>query len=92
MSRQNQINGPAHHRQRWIVEFPLGKDRCKAGGRQHDIAITEGDIKFFRQSKQHLAAWERTTVFEKTDVTSGDVCLEREFHLAEPASLPPTAE
>ena len=89
MPGQHLAHRRAHGRQLRGVQRGLGVDGGVAGGEQELVALAERQLELLGQAQDHLAARAGPAGLHEAQVPSGDLRLEREVELAQPAALAP---
>ena len=92
MRLQHEIDRGPRRFQRGIVERALRKRRRKSGRDQQHVAFAQGHLEPFRELQHHLARRRGAAGFDETQMTRGDLGIDREIELAEMAALPPFAQ
>ncbi len=92
MALQHEVDRRPRRGQPRIVERALAIDRREARREQKRVALAQRYAERLRQQQHHVAARLRAAAFDETQMLLGDLGVEREIELGEPAQLPPVAD
>jgi len=89
---QDHVDGAAGIGQGGVVERAFLEHGGEACGDQQGVAFAQGDLHFFHEVEQHLAAGLGVAGFHERQVARRDVGFQRQVELGKAATLAPGAQ
>ena len=88
--RYEKLCGVARGLQFRCIETSLTIQRRVTGCEQQCVALAQRNLKGLRETENHLAARLRASSLNATEMTGGDLSIERKVQLAQTAESAPT--